>query len=63
MLQVDAELSPSLVLSDGSKRPWIVNPSGIDRPFPAWGIAYAILPVPLPFIRLSLVLWCCRGGS
>jgi len=44
MLQVDAELSPSLVLSDGSKRPWIVNPSGIDRPFPAWGIAYAILP-------------------
>ncbi|CAE7529263.1 SLC4A4 [Symbiodinium necroappetens] len=44
MLQVDADFSPNLVLSDGSKRPWIVNPSGIDRPFPAWGIAYAILP-------------------
>eukprot|EP00439_Symbiodinium_sp_Y106_P023339 s738_g2.t2 len=39
MLQVDAD-----VLSDGSKRPWIVNPAGIDRPFPAWGIVYAILP-------------------
>lgn len=44
MLQVDADFSPNLVLSDGSKRPWIVNPAGIDRPFPAWGIAYAILP-------------------
>jgi len=44
MLQVDADFSPNLVLSDGSKRPWIVNPAGIDRPFPAWGIVYAILP-------------------
>ncbi|CAE7261702.1 SLC4A9, partial [Symbiodinium sp. CCMP2456] len=26
------------------KRPWIINPAGMDRPFPAWGIAYAILP-------------------
>ncbi|CAE7741489.1 SLC4A4 [Symbiodinium sp. CCMP2456] len=44
MLQVDADLSPNLVLADGSKRPWVVNPSGIERPFPAYGIAYAILP-------------------
>ncbi|CAE7211681.1 Slc4a1, partial [Symbiodinium sp. CCMP2456] len=44
MLQVDADFSPNLVLADGSKRPWIVNPAGIDQPFPAWGIAYAILP-------------------
>ena len=44
MLSVDADFSPNLVLSDGSKRPWIVNPAGIDRPFPAWGIGYAVLP-------------------
>lgn len=44
MLQVDADLSPNLVLADGSKRPWIVNPAGIDKPFPAWGIAFAVLP-------------------
>ncbi|CAE7235260.1 SLC4A10 [Symbiodinium sp. CCMP2592] len=44
MLQVDADFSPNLSLSDGSKRPWIINPAGMDRPFPAWGIAYAILP-------------------
>ncbi|CAE7490800.1 SLC4A4, partial [Symbiodinium sp. CCMP2456] len=44
MLQVDADFSPNLSLSDGSKRPWIINPAGMDRSFPAWGIAYAILP-------------------
>ncbi|CAE7235191.1 SLC4A4 [Symbiodinium sp. CCMP2592] len=44
MLEVDADFSPNLSLSDGSKRPWIINPAGMDRPFPAWGIAYAILP-------------------
>ena len=44
MLSVDADFSPNRVLSDGSKRPWIVNPAGIDRPFPAWGIGYAVLP-------------------
>ncbi|CAE7233036.1 SLC4A1 [Symbiodinium pilosum] len=44
MLSVDADFSPNLVLSDGSKRPWIVNPTGIDKPFPAWGIAFAVLP-------------------
>ena len=41
---MDADFAPNLSLSDGSKRPWIVNPAGIDRPFPAWGIAYAVLP-------------------
>ena len=44
MLSVDADFSPNLVLSDGSKRPWVVNPMGIERSFPAWAIAYAILP-------------------
>ena len=46
MLSVDADFAPNLVLADGvSKRPWIVNPMGIEKDFPAWGIAYAILPV------------------
>ena len=44
MLSVDADFSPNLVLSDGSKRPWIVNPMGLEKDFPAWAIAYAILP-------------------
>ena len=51
MLSVDADFSPNLVLSDGSKRPWIVNPMGIDRDFPAWGIAYAILPAAWLFLK------------
>ena len=55
MLNVDADLSPNLVLSDGSKRPWIVNPMGIEKDFPAWGIAFAILPVPWQL--WSLVPW------
>ena len=46
MLSVDADFSPNLVLSDGSKRPWIVNPMGIEKDFPAWGIAYSVLPAP-----------------
>ena len=51
MLSVDADFAPNLALSDGSKRPWIVNPMGIDRDFPAWGIAYAILPAALLFLE------------
>ncbi|CAE7528425.1 Slc4a8, partial [Symbiodinium pilosum] len=44
MLTVDAELSPSLVLAGGGKRSWVVNPMGIEKDFPMWGIPYAILP-------------------
>ncbi|CAE6945319.1 Slc4a1 [Symbiodinium sp. CCMP2592] len=44
MLNVEAELAPALALSTGEKRPWVVNPMGIEKDFPAWGIAYAILP-------------------
>ncbi|CAE7715088.1 Slc4a8 [Symbiodinium pilosum] len=44
MLTVDAELSPSLILAGGGKRNWIVNPMGIEKDFPMWGIPYAILP-------------------
>ena len=55
MLSVDADFSPNLVLSDGSKRPWIVNPTGIDKPFPAWGIAFAVLPAIGPLAELYQV--------
>ena len=44
MLQVDAEFAPNLALASGEKRPWVVNPSGIETEFPAWGIAFAIVP-------------------
>mmetsp|Transcript_49253 Transcript_49253/g.88570 ORF Transcript_49253/g.88570 Transcript_49253/m.88570 type:complete len:582 (+) Transcript_49253:99-1844(+) len=43
-LQVEADFAPTLELEGGGKRSWIVNPAGIEREFPAWGIAYAILP-------------------
>ena len=55
MLSVDADFSPNLVLSDGSKRPWIVNPMGIDRDFPAWGIAYAILPATFSTVEECII--------
>eukprot|EP00913_Durusdinium_trenchii_P019484 g18316.t1 len=44
MLNVEAELAPALTLSTGAKRPWIVNPMGIETEFPWWGIVFAILP-------------------
>ena len=44
MLQVDAEFAPNLELASGEKRPWVVNPAGIETEFPAWGIAFAIVP-------------------
>ncbi|OLQ10609.1 Sodium-driven chloride bicarbonate exchanger [Symbiodinium microadriaticum] len=61
MLQVDADFSPNLSLSDGSKRPWIINPAGMDRPFPAWGIAYAILPA-IGFAVLGYLDQFVRGA-
>ncbi|CAK9084984.1 unnamed protein product [Durusdinium trenchii] len=44
MLSVEAELAPALTLSSGAKRPWIVNPMGIETEFPVWGIFFAIVP-------------------
>ncbi|CAK9090980.1 Electrogenic sodium bicarbonate cotransporter 1 (Sodium bicarbonate cotransporter) (Na(+)/HCO3(-) cotransporter) (Solute carrier family 4 member 4) (kNBC1) [Durusdinium trenchii] len=44
MLSVEAELAPALTLSSGAKRPWIVNPMGIEMEFPVWGIFFAIVP-------------------
>ena len=39
MLPMDDDFAPSLTVEGGGKRSWIVNPAGIDRPFPAWGVA------------------------
>ena len=44
MLSVDTNFSPNLELASGEKRPWLVNPSGYDTDFPAWGIFFAIVP-------------------
>ena len=44
MLPMDADFAPSLKLEGLEKRSWIVNPAGMDRPLPAWAIAYAIFP-------------------
>ncbi|CAE7472777.1 SLC4A1 [Symbiodinium natans] len=44
MLTVDADFSPSFTLVTGEKRNWIVNPMGIEKDFPLWGIPYAIMP-------------------
>mgnify|MGYP002803878986 FL=1 len=44
MLEVDTNLSPTLLLASGEKRPWIVNPNGIEQEFPAWAIAFAMVP-------------------
>lgn len=44
MLTVEADFQPTLQMESGSKRPWLVNPMGIEHDFPAWGIPFAILP-------------------
>ena len=44
MLPMDADFAPSLKLEGLEKRSWIVNPAGMERPLPAWAIAYAIFP-------------------
>ena len=44
MLKVEAEVEPTLALSDGAKRPWLVNPMGYEKEFPVWAIFFAILP-------------------
>ena len=46
MLEVDTEtISPTLTLTGSTeKRPWIVNPNGIETEFPGWGIAFAMVP-------------------
>jgi len=33
-----------MTLASGEKRAWVVNPNGIEQEFPAWGIAFAMVP-------------------
>eukprot|EP00438_Fugacium_kawagutii_P013650 Skav213123 [mRNA] locus=scaffold107:116200:123504:+ [translate_table: standard] len=46
MLEVDAELSPTLVIDPVTieKRPWVVHPFGYVSEFPVWAIFFAIVP-------------------
>ena len=44
MLEVDTTFSPTMTLASGEKRAWVVNPNGIEQEFPAWGIAFAMVP-------------------
>ena len=56
MLTVDAELSPSLTLATGEKRNWIVNPMGIEKDFPLWGIPCLCGELEVP-PHLCLTRW------
>jgi len=41
-LNVPDSIRPTLTMANGEPRPWLVNPLGMDRPFPAAGIFLAI---------------------
>jgi len=43
MLEVSAELTPTLMIN-GESRPWIVDPFGYSSDFPVWGVFFAIVP-------------------
>jgi len=44
-LQVPSTIAPTYVNPvTNQTRPWIVNPMGTNKPFPAWGIAFTALP-------------------
>jgi len=44
MLQISGSFSPTLLLSDGTARSWLVSPLGEFGDFPAWAIFFAALP-------------------
>ena len=44
-LQVPETIEPTYIDPvTNATRPWIVNPMGVHKPFPAWGIAFTALP-------------------
>ena len=44
-LEVPATVEPTYVdPMTNTTRPWIVNPMGVHKPFPGWGIAFTALP-------------------
>jgi hypothetical protein len=44
LLKMPDRFEPTMKLSDGKVRPWIVNPFGVEKDFPVWGIFFAIGP-------------------
>jgi hypothetical protein len=43
-LSIPDKFEPTMKLSDGTARPWLVNPFGMERDFPIWGIFFAAIP-------------------
>jgi len=44
-LQVPSKFEPTYINpSTNQTRAWIVNPMGVNKPFPAWGIGFCALP-------------------
>jgi len=44
MLDVSSSIRPTLLLSDGQARGWIVSPFGTDGDFPIWAVFFGIVP-------------------
>jgi len=44
LLKMPDRFEPTMKLSDGKVRPWIVNPMGVETDFPVWGIFFSIGP-------------------
>jgi hypothetical protein len=43
-LNMPEKFEPTVKLSDGTVRPWVVNPFGMETDFPVWGIFFTALP-------------------
>ncbi len=43
-LNMPEKFEPTMKLSDGTVRPWVVNPFGMEKDFPVWGIFFTALP-------------------
>merc|ERR550532_3740593 len=43
-LSIPDKFEPTMKLKDGSTRPWLVNPFGMEEDFPFWGILFTAVP-------------------
>lgn len=43
-LSLPEKFEPTMKLSDGTVRPWLINPFGMERDFPVWGIFFTAFP-------------------
>jgi hypothetical protein len=43
-LNLPEKFEPTMKLSDGTVRPWVINPFGMERGFPVWGIFFTAFP-------------------